>query len=135
HHPPPSPLFPYTTLFRSQLESSKSDNQALQTQIASLEQEIEEVRRLLSVKDNQLLALQQQSQAAGLDAGLPETETTTTEDMAPAGETAGAEAAEEPLAATTDTPTETLPDQTAEQPPGETAAEPAENAPAADEQS
>lgn len=109
---------------RQQLEGSHSDNQTLQAQVTSLEQEIEEVRRLLSVKDNQLLALQQQSQTAGLDASLPETQDTTIEETAPVDTTAGAEpATTESLADTTEMQAETLPGQTAEETADETLGE------------
>ncbi len=113
---------------RQQLESSQTDNQALQTQIASLEQEIEEVRHLLSVKDNQLLALQQQSQAAGLDASLPETGEMAVEETPPADDAVTTEAAAADTAVETgEALAETAPDQTADQ----TAAETVE--PAADD--
>lgn len=89
---------------RSALDASESENVDLSSRVVELETEIEEVRRLLALKDDQLLALQQQVDAAESEAAVepPVSETAVDERQA---------AVEEPTIAETET---TAPDTAAE---------------------
>lgn len=51
---------------KAELANSKSNNSELQAKVDDLQGEVDRVRKLLSVKDDQLLALQQQVQQAGM---------------------------------------------------------------------
>lgn len=57
------------TSTREALAEAEGENETLQARVAALESEIAEVRRLLEIKDNQLLALQQQAEQAGGQTG------------------------------------------------------------------